>query len=103
MSEIDKYIKTMVLTDAFKVLTCGLDSVPKLGSFERLYPPAKSKDKHSKAIGILDKVRMIFESLNGSKEYSSLTLSQFMKLPTSCPTFFLSKALTKQDYELMFQ
>ncbi len=33
VSEIDKYIKTMVLTDAFKVLTCGMDDVKELGSF----------------------------------------------------------------------
>jgi len=45
VSEIDKYIKSMVLTDAFKIVACN-DPVFTLGSFERLYPSTGSKDKH---------------------------------------------------------
>lgn len=37
VSNIDKYIKSMVITDAFKILTCGLDTIDKFGSFERVY------------------------------------------------------------------
>ena len=38
ISEIDKYIKCMVITDTLKILTCGLDTVEEMGSFERIYP-----------------------------------------------------------------
>lgn len=60
VSEIDKFIKCMVLTDAFKILTCGEDSVKKLGSFTRLYP----HEKYNK-FDILDDIRIIFKSLTG--------------------------------------
>ncbi len=60
VSEIDKYIKSLVLTDAFKILTCGMPTVKKLGSFERLLPPQNGSDKYKKFM-VIDDVREVFE------------------------------------------
>lgn len=75
VSEIDKYIKTMVLTDAFKVLTCGIENVKELGSFEKIFPRGSSSNKKYECLTLLDDLRQIFEGMAGSREFSGITSS----------------------------
>lgn len=72
VSEIDKYIKSMVLGDAFKILSCGLEKINKLGSFERLYPDDR---RYSPRYNVLDQVREVFEALAGQREFGEITNS----------------------------
>eukprot|EP00347_Sterkiella_histriomuscorum_P008760 403343857 len=110
VSEIDKYIKSMVITDAFKIVT-GLEDQSeseqsedsdreslKGNSFELLYP-----SKAFKKFDILDDIRKLFESLTSQRDYSGLTCSQFLKLTQAEPERFLLQNLQKYDYELIFQ
>jgi spore coat polysaccharide biosynthesis protein SpsF (cytidylyltransferase family) len=64
VSEIDKHIKTLVLSDSFKVLTCGLDTVSELGSFERIFQ-LNNLGKDYEFVKVLEDIREVFEALCG--------------------------------------
>ncbi len=81
VSEIDKYIKSSVLSSAFKLildLDDDDDDDNDVGhEFTKLYPLTVKKGKKDKwaKYHVLDKIRQTFEGLAGTKDPSHLNLS----------------------------
>ncbi|CDW78139.1 tubulin-tyrosine ligase family protein [Stylonychia lemnae] len=99
ISSIDKYIKSMVISDAFQIVTSQKSNLKQLGSFTKLYPMRK----YAK-YGVLDEIREVFEQLAGSRDFSGISCSQFMKMiQSSAEIFIIKDQLQKYDYELIFQ
>jgi len=74
VSEIDKHIKTIVITDAFKVLMSdsGQRFRDERNQFKKIFPLNNTK---LECFSIIDDLRKIFEGLAGHREFSGVSSS----------------------------
>lgn len=76
ISELDKYLKTLVINDAIKIVRAKKPS-DDYGCFEKILP---SEDPEINRFYVWDKARDIFGRLGGIKKSESITASQFQRL-----------------------
>lgn len=97
LSELDKYLKTLVINDALKIVR-SKKPVDDLGCYEQILP---SPDEEFQRYYVWDKARSIFDRLAGVKKADYLTASQFQKLgrfPELTRPHFL-----KAHYDIVFK
>lgn len=79
LSELDKYIKTALVSDTFKIITQYTDhsKVEEVGSLKKILPlPHNQLDE----LYLYSYAEKMFEILAGQKSYDFITSSQFQKL-----------------------
>ena len=96
LSEIDKYLKTLVLDDALRIVR-SKKPLEDLGWFEQILP----WDEESEKFYIWDKAREVFNLLSGVKKSQFITASQFQKLGR-CPEL-TSSDFSKAHYDIIFK
>lgn len=101
LSELDKYIKTNLLSDCLKIITLSLEQEKEpqeMGSLSKILP---SEEDELEDLYIYCYLESLFEFLSGSKHYDFLTITQFQRIQ-KIPGFEFSK-LVKGEYELVYQ
>lgn len=73
VSEIDKYIKSKVITDAFRIL---MQQTSDFSSFNKIFDP-KWMNKKYQQMKIFDEIRILFEGLSGGRDYEGISNTQF--------------------------
>lgn len=80
VSEVDKYIKTLIIKEAILITKDEQDKENSV--FKQVYPP-ENKKKYSK-FAIYDNIRKVFENLAYPKKPDYITQSQFEEIATYC-------------------
>lgn len=71
LSELDKYVKAMLLTDTFKLVTDYQDSLPdEVGCLKRILPV---ESRQLDLFYIYSEAEKIFEKLTGPKNFDYIT------------------------------
>ena len=76
ISELDKYLKTLILEDAIKIVRAK-KPLDNYGCFEKILP---TEDDSINRFYVWDKARDIFSRLAGVKKSENITSSQFQRL-----------------------
>ena len=95
ISEIDKYIKKLILKQTFQIVK---GKIPDDCILEKVYP---SDPEEHKALSIYDNIRIIFEHLCGYKRPDYLKQSEFQNL--SKLGAMASEPLTESEYTAIFK
>ena len=97
ISELDKYLKTLVIEDALKIIR-SKKQLDDLGWYIQILP---TDDEQYNQYYIYDQIREIFTTLTGVKKTEFITASQFQKLgrfPELTRSHF-----SKAHYDIVFK
>lgn len=100
VSELDKYLKTLILKQAIMMMKGDVRGRREINTFEQVFPPQENSEAY-KHLTLYNDTRLVFELLAGFKKADYLTLSQFQKL-WSYPGM-RSTTLDKPEYGIIYQ
>lgn len=105
LSELDKYVKAMLISDTFKL--AGLTLIPKyndgedvneIGCLKRIIP---SESSHYEKYYLYSHAENIFQKLAGTKGCDSITSNQFQRL--SKYQGMTNSGLLKAHYDIIYK
>ena len=97
LSELDKYVKTMLMSDTLRIITMPQEIVhnySEVGCLKKILPVKNDLEE----LYMYSHFEKLFEFLSGNKNYDFLTLQQFLRLSR-----IQGLLLPKSEYEAVYK